>query len=315
MKDRPLFIASIVFLFLFLLAVLGIFSPLKSVFSPFIALLAVCYFLAHPIARLERWGVKRLLAALLVYAGLFSALVVLIIYFLPKAYGAAREIYTSLAVLLESFGFHLAPDLIFSRADMIFETGMGVFKGAAAAFVGVAAAFYILADNGYVKENLKEMIPEGFLPSFRVLYDDVKYSLDSFFHGQMVIAAILFVLEGGLLFALNVPHAWALGMVGGIFDIIPYIGAFTAFLMILSVTFMNAPEKLIWVITGFLIIQQIENNIISPKISAGSCSLHPAAVILALYIGSFGGFWGILFAVPLGCILKRIMQRIVQSLV
>ena len=315
MKDKPLFIASIFFLFLFLLAVLGMFSPLKSVFSPFIALLAVCYFLSRPIARLEKWGVKRGIAALLVYAIIFSVSGFLAVYALPKAYSAGVEIYAMLEALAENFGIRLEPDLIFSRAGMIFETGIGVVKGVAAAFVGIAAAFYILADSDCVKKSLKELIPEGFLPSFRVLYDDVKYSLNSFFHGQLVIAAVLFLLEGGLLFALRVPYAWVLGMVGAVLDIVPYLGAFVAFFLIMSVAFMSVPEKLIWVAIGFLLIQQLENNVISPKISSGSCSLHPASVILMLYIGSFGGFWGILFAVPLGCILKRIMQRIVQSLV
>lgn len=313
MKDKKLFYTSLFFLALFILTVIGIFTPLKNIFSAFMAAFFICYFLSKPVKALEKRGVKRVFATAAIYITIISGVGLPAVYYLPKAYGAVCEIYFSLTKFLENIGFKISADIIASGAQRLYGAGMGAARGGAAIAVGAAAAFYILAGKASLKNALREFIPDELAPSVRILWDDVTYSLNSFFKGQLVIAGFLFVLEGGLLYLLKIPHAFALGALGGILDIVPYFGAFLAFMIIATVTLVSAREKILWVLIGFLIIQQIENNVISPKVSSGSCALHPAAVIFALYLGSFGGFWGILLAVPLGCILKRILERMAQA--
>lgn len=316
MKDKALFISSIIFLVMFLLIIAAVFSPLRELFLPFITSFMLCY-LFSPLVRLfEKMKIKRIFAVLVSYILIFGAVFFLIFCAAPKVCEALKSLYSLLLSEAEKWGtnfdFSKLPQL---GAGKIYEVGMGALKGGAAILVGAVAAFYMLSDMKNIKAVVSEFVPKKLQSSFCLLSDDVLSIFNSFFRGQLLIAMILFLMEGGLLFALKIHYAWLLGFIGGILDIIPYVGAFCALLLITAVTILSAPKKILFVIIGFFIIQEIENNIISPKISSNSLSIRPAAVVLTLYVGSFGGFWGILLSVPLFCVLKKILQRLLQSLI
>lgn len=316
LKDKYLFIASIIFFCLFLLFAVAIFSPLCEVFLPFVTAFMLCCFFIPPVNALQKIGLKRTLAAILLYGCVIGGSVLFVFYALPGIADAAKEIFSLLSREAEERGFDFILNELFSGGrGKMYELGVGAVKSLAAVLVGAGAAFYIVADTKRVKKAFLEFVPEKLKPSLRILTDDFLSAFNAFFRGQAVIAAILFVMEGTLLFALKIPYAWVLGLMGGVLDIIPYVGAFVAFALMCAVTFISAKEKLVIFAVGFFIIQQIENNVISPKICADSLKLHPAAVILTLYVGSFGGFWGILLSVPLACVLKNIVRRFLQSII
>ncbi len=313
-RDRKLFIASIVFIVLFLFTMLAVFSPLKKVFLPFVTAAMTCYFLSPLVRLLEKVKIKRKYGSVIVYAVIFSSLAGVIWFFAPKMCAAASEAVEEINKILKDYGIDLfSADSVTKSAEKFYSAGMGAVQTGAALFVGAMSAFYILADKN-IKNVLYEIIPNELRASFYILADDTKSAFNSFFRGQILVAAILALMEGLFLATLKIPYAWALGVIGGLLDIIPYVGAFTALIISVLVTWASMPKKVLWVIIGFLIIQQIENNVISPKIAGGS-ELHPALVILILYVGSFGGFWGILLAVPLACVLKKTVQRLLESII
>ncbi len=316
MKDRELLITSIIFMCLFLFVIIAVFSPLSKVFLPFITSFMLCYFFAPLVNILEKLKIKRIFGTAVVYAVFFSALAFILIYAFPLIYEAVKELYSLFAIEAEKRGIDIYSfDFVSSGADKIYTMGIGAVKKGAAGFVGAAASFYIITDIKKVKSIFAEFVPDKLKPSFHILIDDTASSFNAFFRGQIVIAFILFLLEGTLLFALGIPYAWLLGLMGGLLDIIPYAGAFAAIIIMCAVTLVSAPKKILFVLIGFFIIQQLENNVISPKVSSDSLSIHPAAVILTLYVGSFGGFWGILLAVPLACVFRKITQRLLQALI
>ncbi len=315
MRDKPLFIATIIFSILFLVFLLTIFSPLGEIFSPFITAMALVYFLSPCVKWLEKFKIKPMLATFIIYAVIAMIAVFAIAFAIPAVNDAVVKILGIVSSYFDKeYIGTIPPDVLLGSAGGVYTTLMNVVKSLLSVFVGIVAAFYILSDKK-ASEKFSELIPEGIKPSFKLLADDIKMCLDSFFKGQILIAAILFLIVSAFLFFMGIDYAVGLGAIAAILDIVPYAGAIIASVLIVLVTLITAPQKTIIVIIGLLVIQQIENNIITPKVSSDTLSLHPSVTVLALYLGAFGGFWGILLSIPLTCILKKLCQRLIQSIV
>jgi len=116
------------------------------------------------------------------------------------------------------------------------------------------------------------------------------------------------ILTAGLLF-LKVDLAILIGVLSGIFNIIPYfgpvLGAFPAVLLAAQVSLWKA----LYVVLLFLVVNQLESIVIFPRIIGGKVGLHPLGVIFLVLIGGeLFGFGGIVFAVPIGAILQVILK-------
>lgn len=315
MQDKSLFIASLIAFFLYFLFLTALFTPLRSILSPFVSVIIIVYLFLPCVKWLGEHHIKGTFATGVVYCALLTSGLFAALYAMPKVIDAVYAI------------FHLVsgyvPDRVLDGFKNSFFTG-GVTRAYSAVatvtkrtlniIVSFVAAFYILSDTDSIKNALKEFVPIKLIPSFRVILDDVKRSFDSFFKGQLLIAFLLFLIDGVFLYALKIPHSWGLALVAAVLDIIPYAGAIVAMGVIIIVTIISAPGKLMWVIAGLLIIQQIENNVITPKVSSDTLSLHPAVTVLALYLGAYGGFWGILLAIPLTCVFRQLFVRLIQSI-
>ncbi|MBP9920966.1 MAG: AI-2E family transporter, partial [Proteiniclasticum sp.] len=115
------------------------------------------------------------------------------------------------------------------------------------------------------------------------------------------------------LLILGVEYWLILGMLAGIGDLIPYIGPFLGAIPAVFIALTTDPWKAVWVIVAFLIIQQLEGNLISPKIVGHSVGLHPALIIFMLLVG--GALWGLvglLVAVPLAGVIKVLLEAILD---
>lgn len=316
MRDKPLFITSVVFLLLYVLFLVAIFSPLRNVCSPFITAMVLVYLFLPAVRLLEKFKIKSIIATAVVYFLILAGGLFAVLYAVPKIYGALLEIGDVLKTYFEAYKFTGIEGKLFQRGiGGVYTTVVSATKGAINVLVSFVAAFYILSDIKNVKAAFSELVPVKLMPAFRVVIDDIKVSLDSFFKGQVLIAAILFVIDGVFLHVMKIPYSWGLAFIAAVFDIVPYAGAFVAIGIIILVTLISAPDKLIVVIIGLLIIQQIENSVITPKISSDTLALHPAVTVLALYVGAFGGFWGILLAIPLASVFRKIFMRFVQSII
>ena len=116
------------------------------------------------------------------------------------------------------------------------------------------------------------------------------------------------MLTVGLLF-LKVDLAILIGVLGGIFNIIPYfgpvLGAFPAVLLAAQVSLWKA----LYVVLLFFVVNQLESMVILPRIIGGKVGLHPLGVVFLVLIGGeLFGFSGIVFAVPIGAILQVILR-------
>lgn len=106
---------------------------------------------------------------------------------------------------------------------------------------------------------------------------------------------------------------WLLGLLGGLSNTVPYIGPVIGAVPAVFAALMVSPVKAIITVLLFVLVQQLDNNFISPKIIEGRLGLHPVASIIVLFIGGeFFGFAGVLFAIPAYAILRSVARMIVE---
>lgn len=173
--------------------------------------------------------------------------------------------------------------------------------------------FYFMKDGDKIGNGAKKMV----LPRMRnwvfPLAEKIDGVLGGFIRGQLLVAFFIGVLSAIALLILGVEYWLILGMLAGIGDLIPYIGPFLGAIPAVFIALTTDPWKAVWVIVAFLIIQQLEGNLISPKIVGHSVGLHPALIIFVLLIG--GALWGLvglLVAVPLAGVIKVLLETILQ---
>ncbi len=202
----------------------------------------------------------------------------------------------------------------FSRSASDILSGIGSFASSLVHIVTIPVlTFYFMKDGDDITDFSKKLIlPRSRKWVFPLMHriDDV---LGGFIRGQLLVALIIGILSSIALLILGVDYWIVLGLLAGIGDLVPYIGPFLGAVPAVFITLATDPMKALWVVVAFIIIQQIEGNLISPKIVGHSVGLHPAFIIFVLLVG--GALWGLvglLVSVPLAGVLKVIIESILS---
>lgn len=127
---------------------------------------------------------------------------------------------------------------------------------------------------------------------------------------QMVIATFYAVCFGTGLALLGVPYAVALGVIGGILELVPYVGGFMATIVTMMVAFTKDPSLALWVLGLHLVVGNIEVHVIAPKVMGHAVETHPVIAILALFSGiELLGVIGAVIAIPLAVVGQSLVEE------
>ncbi|KFN90801.1 AI-2E family transporter [Tetragenococcus muriaticus] len=132
-----------------------------------------------------------------------------------------------------------------------------------------------------------------------------------FISSRFLDACVIGILASVILYALYVPFALTLGILTGICNMIPYFGSIFASIVITIITFFSADFQLaLTALISLLILQQIDGNIIGPRIMGGALDLNPIIIIISITVGgAYFGVLGMFLAVPIAAILKIITMN------
>jgi len=182
--------------------------------------------------------------------------------------------------------------------------------------LGFVIAFYFIKDTDYFKSILVSLIPKRWRKYALQTGGDINLIISSFIQGQLLTAIIVGILEFVGLFIIKVKYSMVLGIIGGIFEIIPYFGPIIGAVPAVAIALLDSPAKAVWTVLLFIVVQQIENALISPKIMQSKVGLHPVATLIAVLAGGeFLGILGMIIAVPLVAIVKAVFKRTVEEFV
>lgn len=171
--------------------------------------------------------------------------------------------------------------------------------------------YYFLKDGDKISKKCYYFVPLEKRVVVRKITKDIDMLLAKYIISQLLLSLIVGVLTFIILIVLDIKFSIALSIFNGVVNIIPYFGPIVGGVPVIVIALLDSPTKGLWAAIAVFIIQQIEGNILSPKITGDSTNIHPLVILLLLLIGEkFGGFIGMVIAIPIGVIIKVIYEDI-----
>lgn len=205
--------------------------------------------------------------------------------------------------------------------EVITEYAQGAFNFASKIFdifVAIVVSIYILNSRADIVTFLKKLAGAIFnKKAYKNLNKYFKQTNEIFFHflsSQFLDAIVVGILTSIAMSILGVKYAVLLGFMIGLFNLIPYIGAIIAVVIAGIITLLTGGlSQAIWMLVVVTILQQIDANIINPKIIGNSLKINPILVILSVTIGgAYFGIVGMFLAVPIIAIMKVLIEDFIE---
>ena len=327
-------------------------SRIISVAMPFFMAIIIAYLFYKPVSFMEKIIKKnrllknkaRFISVLLVYAIAILLIALLINWVIPPVKDSIVDLVNNIPSYIDeakNFIDAEPEDSILKKinvdeitkklteidfmslvsTDRLIEyvnTVIGVFSAVFSVFVTIIVSIYILLERGNIKEFLKKL--------GKAIFDNQNYTrvskyfrksnsiLLDFIYCQIIDGILVGILVSIAMSIIGIKYSVLLGMFIGLFNIIPYFGAIIAIAISLLITLFTGgfEQTLIMAIT-VIIIQQIDSNIINPKILKKKKKISPILVIFAVTIGGeFFGVLGMFLAVPIIAIIKLLITDFVE---
>ena len=217
---------------------------------------------------------------------------------------------------LGNYGIQADLDQLKARAATAVEQGgsdvlknlVGTLAEVGAVILDIVLALvislYLLIDGPRFRVRTLALVPAEHRAKALFLEDHVSRVLGGYLRGQLTLAVIIGVAAGVGTGLLGLPYAVVLGVLAGLFELVPMFGPILSVVPAVIVALFMPFPTVVWVILFFLAIQQVENNVVAPRISGHAVGLHPLGAMFALLAGfQLAGLLGGLFAVPLAGVL------------
>ncbi|OYX83804.1 MAG: AI-2E family transporter [Azorhizobium sp. 35-67-5] len=305
---------------------------LRAILLPFVMGTAIAYFLNPLVQRLNRIGIGRIPATLVLVGLLLLVVFVLLLVVMPLFISQLFDFIQKMpgyvsrlqGLLTEEnrewadqfFGARL-PEIQRSLSEImsqgvtyllglltsIWSGGQALISVFALMVVTPVVVFYVLCDWNSMVETVDSWIPVNQRPVVRRLGREMDLAVAGFVRGQALVCLLLGSYYALALGMAGLNFGFLIGIVSGLITFIPYVGSLTGLVLAMGVAIVQFfPD---WAMIGtifgiFIIGQTIEGYVLSPKLVGDSIGVHPVWLMFALFaFGYVFGFVGLLLAVPL----------------
>lgn len=172
-------------------------------------------------------------------------------------------------------------------------------------------AIFLAMQPRLYRKGLLMLIPRSRRGVAAQALDDSGRALKLWLVGQLISMAIVGVLTSIGLWLAGVPSPLALGILAGLVDIVPYVGPVIAAIPGLLLALLLGPEAALWALLVYVVVQQIEGNLVLPLVQRRMVTLPPALTIFAILAGGLlFGVMGVLLAAPLLVVIYVLVKRL-----
>lgn len=203
-------------------------------------------------------------------------------------------------------------DEIVTHTGRITELGFTVLESLLVFILAPLLALYLLIDLPQLQRDVLRLVPEGHRDEVADLGSKVGRAIGGFFRGQLFVALIVGVMSSVGFALVGLPFWLVIGAIAGFTNLIPLVGPFIGgSLGFLVGTVSDGFGLGLKAVLVAVVVQQIDNHVISPNIMKRTVQLHPATVMLSLLAGgTLAGFWGMLLGVPSVAVAKLLLGHL-----
>ena len=321
----------------------------SSILMPFVAGVAVAYFLDPLADKLETFGFSRTIATSLITVSFFAIAILILVMVFPLLQSQVLGFFGKMPALVHNLKNWLAPfseilsesvssekldpfsgnsetyngTLVTWFAGLlkgIVKGGLAVFNALSLLLVTPVVCFYFLRDWDKIVSKIHGWLPRGFASSIRLIALDIDSTIAGFVRGQGTVWLFLAIFYGVGLTIVGLDFGLMVGVVTGFISFIPYFGMLIGMVVALLISIAQFGEiiEVVLVFAVFGIGQAIESMFLTPRLVGEKVGLHAIWVIFSLMVGgSMFGFTGILLAVPvaatIGVLVRFFLAQYLKS--
>lgn len=323
---------------------------LSGVLIPFLVGWLIAYLL-FPVVRFFQYKChlrSRVLSIIVTLVLAFAALAGLIVLVVPPTISEGARLVNLLADMtrewlgnasfadqLTAFAQeHLVPDrmrelmsldsvseaasAVFAYVWSLLSGTFGILWGILGGMIVFLYTIFLLFDYEQISSGWINLIPRRFRPAMRQLVCDVERNMNAYFRGQCIIAMLVGILFAIGFLIVGLPMAIGLGLFIGVLNLVPYlqiVGILPAMLCV-ALRSMDTGENfwliLLWCFIVFLVVQGLQDMVLTPRIMGQQMGLRPAVILLSLSVwGALLGFIGLFVALPLTTLCLSYYRRYV----
>lgn len=191
-------------------------------------------------------------------------------------------------------------------------------SGIVNAVIAIIASVYMILEKDTIINCCKRTI-QAFV-KFDMVDDVFAYChrineiFTSYIYSRLLVCLAMGAMCSVVLTIMGVKYAFALGMFIGLCDIIPYFGSIFATIIAIFITFLSGSLwDTVWIAVVLLVLQQIDGNILAPKIMGHKMEISPLLTVVSVVVGgNLFGFMGMLLSVPVAAILKVVCSEAIE---
>ncbi len=321
-----------------LLLVLGavIIIAFGNMLAPVLASVVIAYLLEGVVSALERYGLRRTLAVILVFLAFMLLLLFLMLVVVPRLSAQVTQLFQQLPEMIaagqerlmrlpERYPGFISDEQVTQlmttiRAELA-ALGQRVLSLSVASLLSIITllvylilvpvlVFFFLKDKARILGWVA-----GYLPRDRGLttqvWHEVNLQIGNYVRGKVWEIFIV----GGVTYAtfkfMGLNYAVLLATLVGLSVVIPYIGAAVVTVPVALIAYFQFgwSADFAWILAAYGVIQALDGNVLVPLLFSEVVNLHPVAIIVAVLVfGGLWGFWGVFFAIPLATLVQAVLR-------
>lgn len=203
---------------------------------------------------------------------------------------------------------------VFQSSGQLFSTTASIFHGLVSFVVVLSLTFYMSVKKNGMRRFITAVTSPRYREYVLSFSDRVQIKIGRWVFGQILLMVTVFALDLLLLYFTDVPYALVLALIGGVLEIVPYVGPVIATAIATIVGLLVSPLTGLAALLLFTAVHQFEVHFIVPQIMKKAVGLNPIIVILALLVGiQIGGVLGAILAVPVATALGMLVNDIMGT--
>lgn len=319
---------------------LALLYVLRGMLLPFVAGMAVAYFLDPLADRLERSGLSRLAATGVITAAFFLVVVLALIILVPVLEDQVLAFVHKVPGYIDTLNERLQPLLVEAKKRLsprdieklrssageyagtavtwalgavrgVLTGSLAVFNVLSLVFITPVVTFYLLRDWDKMVAKVDSWLPRDHADTIRLQMREINRTLSGFIRGQATVCLCLGMIYGIGLSMVGLDLGLVIGMASGMLSFIPYLGSITGFVTGMGLALAQGADwHLPAMVAGVFVVGQVaEGNFLTPKLVGDKVGLHPVWIMFALLaFAALFGFVGLLLAVPVAAVIGVLVR-------